>query len=228
MIARPFLIVAMILFSFSLHAQKPDFVIFGGAQATSAKYTIQNVKQPSEARYGPMAGLALKIPFENNLYFFPAVYYSRKGYEVAFNRFVSPPSDKALNNKTSIHTVELAPLFQIDLAKSQAHPFVRFGISADFVFGGTENFDTSANGSGTVTRPMVFSFGDYGRITASANFHLGYEFQNGLMLFAHYTHGLGDANNADGGPSILHRVTGLSLGWRFIKNPNIIDTRVKE
>jgi hypothetical protein len=60
---------------------------------------------------------------------------------------------------------------------------------------------------------MVFSFGDYGRISASANLHVGYQAKQGLMVFAFYNLGIGSMNNADNGPRILHRIGGLAVGW---------------
>lgn len=165
-----------------------------------------------------MAGAGLKVAFENQLYFFPSVYFSRKGYKVDFNRFAFPPGEEAKNNNTSINTIEIAPLLQFDLSKNASHPFVRFGFSADYAFSGKERFDTRTSGA-IIERDMVFSFGDYGRYTASANLHFGYEFQNGLNVFAHTTHGLGSLNNADGGPRIVHRIYGISLGWCPLNNP---------
>lgn len=204
---------------------KPDWVVFAGGQTTTAKYRIDNQKQPNGFKYGAMGGVALKVQVDNNIYFFPAVYYSKKGYTVKFNRFSSPPGKAANNNNTSIHTIEIAPLVQIDLSKEEAHPFVRLGPAIDFAFAGREQFDTTG---GRVNRSMVFSFGDYGRITASLNIHIGYEFQNGLMIFGHYAHGMGNMNNTDGGPNIVHRVAGISIGWRFIRDPLVMDTRVRE
>ena len=213
-------------FSIIVYAQgKPDWVVFAGAQATSVEYRIDDVIQPNSYKYGAMGGVALKVPFENRLYFFPALYYSKKGYKVDFNRFSFPPGPEAKNNNTNIHTIEFSPMLHLDLTKNESHPFVRFGPAVDFAFSGTEQFDTTG---GRVKRPMVFSFGDYGRITASLNIHLGYEFKSGLMIFGHYAHGLGDMNNADGGPYIVHRVAGISIGWRFIRNPLVMDTRVRE
>jgi len=223
---RILLISFCILHVFFVQAQgKPDWVVFSGAQATSVEYRIDDVKQPNGYKYGAMGGLALKVPFENKLFFFPAAYYSKKGYTVDFNRFSFPPGAAAKNNSTDIHTIELSPMLHLDLGKSESHAFVRLGPAVDFAFAGTEQFDTVG---GRVKRPMVFSFGDYGRITASMNLHLGYEHRSGFMIFAFYAHGLGDMNNADGGPHIVHRIAGLSLGWRFIRDPLVMDTRVRE
>ena len=190
---------------------------FAGGQATSARYTISDTKQPTDHKYGFMAGFGAKVPFDNGFYFFPAVYYSLKGYKVSFNKPSFPPTEEAKNNNTTIHTIEIAPLFQVDLGKKPNHFFVRFGPSVDYAISGKETFDTvSTSGqAGSVKRAMVFSFGDYGRFTAAGNLHLGYETQRGLMVYAYYGLGIGSMNNADYGPSILHRIAGVSVGWYF-------------
>ncbi len=226
MIFKIKLAVIFLFISLSAVSQgKPEWVVFAGAQTTSAKYRIFDSKQPTRYKYGAIGGVALMVPFENRLYFFPSVYYSKKGYIVQLNRPSSPPDSSAINNKTSIHTIEIAPMFHIKLGKNEAHPFVRIGVAIDFAFAGYEKFDTIG---GSVSRPMIFSFGDYGRFTNSANIHLGYQFSNGFNLFAFYTHGMGNMNNSDGGPNIVHRIAGLSVGWHFKRNPLVFDTRVKE
>ena len=210
------LTILVIISYFSAHTQV-RFAAYAGPQATSAHYLVNEKKQPNSWKFGAMAGVSVKVPFDNQLYFFPSVYYSLKGYKVTLNDPSFPPTQFAKNNNTTLHTVAIAPLFQIDFTKTASHPFIRFGPSVDFAFSGKESFDTvSRTGvSGAVNRPMVFSFGDYGRITAQGVVHLGYETESGLMLFAFYEHGFGSLNNADGGPRILHRIAGVSVGWMF-------------
>jgi len=193
------------------------FAVYAGPQATTANYKVKEQKQPTSWKYGAMAGVSVKVPFDKQLFFFPSIYYSLKGYKVTLNNPSFPPTEFAKNNNTTIHTIEIAPMFQVDITKKPAHPFVRFGPAVDFAFSGKEKFDTVSRtgGVGTVERPMIFSFGDYGRFTAQANIHVGYETDNHLMFFAFYEHGFGSLNNADGGPRILHRIVGISVGWLF-------------
>jgi hypothetical protein len=198
------------------HSQVP-VAVFAGAQGTSAHYTINDTKQPTDHKYGFMAGFGAKVPFDNGFYFFPSIYYSRKGYKVSFNMPSVPPTEVAKNNDVTVHTIEIAPLFQVDLSKRPDHFFVRFGPAIDYAISGTEKFDTvSTSGQmGSIKRSMVFSFGDYGRYTAAGNLHVGYETSRGLMVFAYYGLGIASMNNADYGPAILHRIAGISLGWYF-------------
>ena len=191
--------------------------VFGGGQLTSAKYLIEDREQSTHSKPGFMLGAGLKVPFENKLSFFPAVYYSLKGYKVDFNAQAFPPAKNALNNNTTIHSIEIAPLLQFDFSKNPSHFFFRLGPSIDVVMSGKESFDTlnTMGARETVNREMKFSYINYGKISAALNGHIGYQAANRLMIFAHYAHGIGSMNNADYGPRIVHRIYGISLGWLF-------------
>jgi hypothetical protein len=195
------------------------FSLYAGPQVNSVNYSVRGREQDADPKPGLMAGLGLKAHFEGRLYFHPSVYYSLKGYRVTLADSAFPPTQLALNNNVTIHTIELAPLFQVDLSSKPSHAFLRFGPSVDIAFAGTEEFDTlsSAGVIGTLKRPMNFDFIAYGRFTASAHIHLGYESRRGWMVFAHYAHGIGNRNNGDFGPRILHRVLGISAGWYFAR-----------
>ena len=191
------------------------FVIFAGPQTTFAKYSIDGVKQSVQHKQGFQAGFGLKIPFDNQLFFAPAGFYSLKGYKVKFNRFSYPPDTAAINNNTTIHTFELAVMLQVDIGKEPGHFFVKSGISLDGQLSGKEKFNLKTGES--VNRKMVFSFGEYGYVGANLLVQFGFETKGGLMIFAQYTHGAGSINNADGGPQIKHRVFGISIGKYFSK-----------
>jgi hypothetical protein len=187
-----------------------QFGLFGGPQVTSSKYVINGKKQPGTQKYGFQLGGSLKVPFENKLYFSPAMFYSLKGYKVKFNQHSYFPDSLAVDNNTTIHTFELAPLLQYDFSDHPGHFFVRFGPSIDFQISGKEKYNRSDRT--TVDRKMGFSFTQYGRYAASFITQLGYETKDGLLLFAQYSHGIGSMTNADGGPGIWHRVVGISIG----------------
>jgi hypothetical protein len=188
--------------------------IFAGPQITSSKYTINNKKQPVTNKYGFHLGANLKVPFENKLYFSPAVFYSMKGYKVKFNQPSFPPDSLAIDNNTTIHTVELAALLQYDFSSRANHFFLKFGPSLDIQLSGKEKFNRNGNGNGNsiVDQKMVFSFTKYGRFGANMHLQFGYETSKGLLLSGQYSHGIGSINNADFGPRILHRVWGISIG----------------
>ena len=209
-------VTLLFIFSFFISHAQPDVVIFGGPQFTSAQYKVKEVKQPTSFKPGFMAGVAMKVPFDNNIYFYPSVFYSLKGYKVTLNDPSFPPTELAINNNTSIHTIEICPLLQIDFSMKPTHFFMRLGPSVDFALSGNEKFDTLDinNNPGRVSRPMIFSFADYGRITASGNLHFGYE-GGQWMVFGFYQHGIGSMNNADFGPAILHRIAGMAFAWKL-------------
>ena len=186
---------------------------FGGPQISTAKYRVNSIKQATGNKYGFQLGAAVKVPFENNLYFVPSVFYSLKGYEVTLNQMSVPPDSLAIDNDTRIHTLELAALVQYDFNKTPNHFFVKFGPSIDVQLFGKEKFNRSNHT--VIEQDMVFSFTKYGRFAANLLVHFGYETKSGLLVFAHYGHGIGDMNNADFGPAIWHRVYGVSFGKYF-------------
>lgn len=187
--------------------------VFAGPQMTSANYFIAGNKQSATGKFGFQAGATCKIPFETNLYFSPAAFYSLKGYKVNFDGISFPPDSLAINNNTTLHTFELAVLLQYNLGKKPNHFFIKAGPSLDFQLSGNEKFDRSDNT--TVDRPMNFSFISYGRYAANILLHFGFETQKGLIIFGQYTHGIGSINNKDEGPRILHNALGISIGKYF-------------
>ena len=216
----------VILFNTPVFSQV-TYGIFGGPQLTTAKYKVQDVHQPTEFKLGAQLGATMKIPFDNRLYFGPAIYYSMKGYKVKLNKPSFPPAESAINNETTLHTLEIAPLLHLDFSNQPNHFFVKFGPAIDIAFSGKEKFDT-LGGSAPIERSMHFAYTEYGRFTAQAIVHFGYETEKGLFAFLHYAEGLGGLNNADDGPVIKHRIVGISVGWFFNRNRNLIDTKVKE
>lgn len=211
---KKILIIIVLLNCYNCFAQT-QFSIFAGPQAVSARYMVNDTKQPNQYKFGMEAGVSWKIPFEVNLFFAPAVYYSMKGYKVTLNDAAFPPSLFAKNNDVRIHAFDIAPLLQYDFDVHPSHFFISIGPAVDFIFSGKEKFDLSTGE--TISRKMSFTFGDYGRFTSNVIAHFGYESLAGFIIFAHYTYGLGSLNNADGGPRIKHRIFGLSAGKYLTK-----------
>lgn len=202
-----------------------QFGVFGGPQTTSASYTVQSVKQKTSFKGGFILGAGLKVPFENQLFFAPSIYYSMKGYKVAFNRFVYPPDSFAVDNNTTFHSVETAALLQFDFSTRPDHFFIKIGPSLDFQLFGKEKFNTD---QGFVDRKIEFGYTKYGRYSANMHLQFGYEMSNGFFFQGNYSHGLANISNKDGGPRIRHRVFGITLG-KFLGNSKIVvDTRNKE
>lgn len=223
---KVFLFVSILFVSLAANSQV-EVGIFAGPQATTSRYYVFNQKQKSEYKFGAMAGVNLKVPFDKNLFFAPAVFYSMKGYKVVFKDFAYPPDTAAKDNNTTINTVELAALLQYDLGKDPSHAFIKFGPSLDFHLFGKEKFNLK-NGT-AVDRSMKFSFdGDYGHFSANLLFQLGYETGSGFFVFGQFTHGLASTSNAEYGPRIYHRAFGVSLGKYLNRKKIVIDTRNKE
>ncbi len=207
-------------------SSQAEFGIFAGPQMMTARYDISGTKQKTEYKYGFQLGGMMKVPFEGNLYFAPAAFYSMKGYKVTYSKFVYPPDPAAIDNDVTLHNFEIAALLQYDFSNAPGHFFIKAGPSIETQLLGKEKFN-KINGE-QVSRNMKFSFADYGRFGASLLGHFGYETESGLTIFAHYTFGVGSISNTDGGPSIRHRAFGISIGKFFGRKKIVIDTRNKE
>lgn len=187
--------------------------IFAGPQLTTARYQIGEVSQPTSQKIGLQAGYMLKVPFDNQLFFAPAAFYSLKGYKVRFNQPSYPPDTAAVDNNTTIHTLELAVMLQYDFSTRPDHLFLKSGITLDGQLFGNETYHLR-NGK-EVSEKMKFSFGEYGYAGSNFLVILGYETAGGFTVFGQYSLGLGNLSNADGGPQIHHRGFSLSVGRYF-------------
>lgn len=215
----------ILLLSFTADSQV-EYGIFAGPQITDVRYLINEKTQSSSMKVGVNAGVQLKVPFEGRLSFAPSIMYNMRGYKVKFNAPSFPPDLSAIDNNTQFHTVELGFLLQHDFTSNSAHYFIRFGPSLDFALFGNEKFNTNMNTK--VDRAMKFSFADYGHYLASAIAQFGYEAQNGLFFYAYYNYSLTSMNNADNGPTIYNRATGISIGKYLKRNKVVIDTKNKQ
>src|SRR5438045_532117 len=158
---------------------------FAGPQTSTARYTIRDVKQSTEFKYGFSAGMGMKVDFENRLYFFPAISYSNTGYKVKFNRPASPPDSSAKDNNTSINQVDVDVQLQFDLGNQPNHFFLRVGTSFNIIVSGKEKFHL--NTGETINRNMKLGlYGPYGRLLVSFVTALGYETSSGFYVNLQY------------------------------------------
>jgi hypothetical protein len=217
MMKQAFMSSLCLLLLLSASGQTTGHSIFAGAQTTTAHYVVYGRPQQTSSKWGGQAGFTFKIPFEGQLFFTPSFYYSGKGFTVDLADTASMPGINVVRNDVSVHTVEIAPLFQLQLGKKRGHLFVAFGPSVDIAISGTEKRGLS--GGTTVKKSMAFGSSSYGRLTAAALVRLGLETRSGFFFFGHYSYGLGSLNNADYGPSITHRIAGLSIGTSLHRKP---------
>ena len=223
---KRYTLAVLVLLTASFAHSQVAIGFFAGPQATTSKYLINNEEQKTEFKYGFQAGMNMKIPFENRLFFTPAIFYSMKGYKVKYTQFLFPPSVTAVDNNTSMHTVELAALLQYDFGTGPGNFYIKVGPSLDFQLFGKESFRLM-DGE-TVNRNIRYSYTEYGRYAANMLMQAGFETAGGLMIFGQYSHGMGSLNNADNGPKIKHRVYGLSIGHYLNRKKIVIDTRNRE
>jgi hypothetical protein len=213
---KKIIVFSVALFSLSICYAQVELGIFAGPHASSAIYSIKNVKQSTDFKYGFHIGAACKIPFETNLSFLPAISYKMMGYKVEFNRPSFPPDLLAKDNNTRFHEVDIDLLLQYDFGKKASHFFLRAGPSFDFILFGKENFNLLTGEH--VDQNMKFSVtGYYGRYIASVAGQFGFETADGYTISAHYLQHLISMNNQDEGPSIRNRMIGITFG-KFFKS----------
>ncbi|RYY88383.1 MAG: PorT family protein [Chitinophagaceae bacterium] len=204
------------LLAHSASAQKTDFGFLAGPQYTNSTYSLRGQQQPTKGKPGGHIGAIARIPFEGRLFFTPSFYYTLKGFSVVLSDTSSNPGIDAVANDLRIHAMELSPLFTIYIGRATDHgPYVQFGPSLDMNFAGREHI-TLKNGN-TVDRSMSFSGQGYSRLTPSVVFRIGAQTPKGFFVNAHILQGIGSLNNNDYGPSIRHRVFGLSVGKFFLR-----------
>lgn len=223
---KPFVLIISVLLVHLTAFSQVQFNVFGGPQLTSASYAVKSVKQNTSFKTGFQLGAGLKVPFDTRLFFAPAAFYSMKGYKVKYSLGAYPPDSFATDNNTLFHTFELGFLLQYDFNDKPSHWFIKLGPTLDFQLFGNEKFNSTQ--AGFVDRKLPFGFDKYGHFSANALLQLGYETKSGFFIFGQYSHGLGNVNNADLGPSIRHKSVGISIG-KFLGSTKIeMDTRNKE
>lgn len=187
--------------------------IFGGIRANTARYTIRNVKQKTSMTPGGQLGIGLKIPFDVNLYFTPAIFYSMQGYKVDYKSPSFPPDVLAINNNVRFHALDIAPLLQYELGKGETHYFIKGGPSLEFSVAGTEKFDLQTGQH--ISRPMKYGREDYGHYLASFLLQFGYERNGHYSIFLEYSRELGTMVNTTGGPEVKPRGLSLSISKKI-------------
>lgn len=185
----------------------------GGYNFTLAQFTT-NKKLPANSFHGGYAGLLLKVPFDNRLFFVPQLDISYRGMttdSLQANQF----------SKISEFHVRVMPLFEIDFK----HPdrkgntfFVQFGPSLGFGFTGKQ-VKQDANNQPVKTK-LKYGYQAYGRYDAHWHTGIGYETNKGFRLLAEYALGLGNMINTEDGPSLKYNTISIGIGWFFgKKNP---------
>ena len=106
---KKIVIYSVTLFCYVNATAQSQLGVFGGLHGSSALYTIKNVKQPTDFKFGFQLGVNYKIPFENRLTFVPALSYSMMGYKVTFNQPSYPPDLLAKDNDTRMHEIDVDP-----------------------------------------------------------------------------------------------------------------------
>ena len=180
--------------------------IKGGYNYSLSTYNT-NKKLPTNAVHGGYAGLMLKVPFDNRLFFVPQIDASYRGFS----------TDSLQRNVYSsikeVH-IRVQPLLQLNFKHPESKSntlFVQFGPSVGFGMWGRETKQDNANLPSEAN--LRYGFKYYGRYDANWHTGIGYETTNGLRFLLEYAHGLGGMINTDDGPSLKYRNLSIGIGY---------------
>lgn len=180
--------------------------IKGGYNYSLSTYTT-NKKLPVKAVHGGYAGIMLKIPFENRLFFAPQIDVSYRGMQ-------TDSLQKDVYSSIKEFHLRVQPLLQLNFKHPETKSntlFVQFGPSIGFGMTGRQIKQDNANTP--VSAPLRYGFKYYGRYDANWHTGIGYETTKGLRFLLEYAHGLGDMINTDNGPSLKYRNISIGIGY---------------
>jgi len=188
-----------------------EFGIFGGANASTASYSIKGHEQITKYKYGFHLGVGYKIPFDNHLFFSPAIILRTLGYKVAFNQPSFPPDLLASDNNTTFKEADVDILLQYDLSKKSHTFFFKAGPSFNFILFGKEKYNLVTGEY--VNRSMKFSvINGYSRYNVSAVVQFGFQTATGFVVYANYMHELLSMDNEEQGPTIQNSLMSITVG----------------
>jgi len=211
MLGKLFVSIVFLIVSRCVCIGQATVSFFAGPQLSTAQYLVQNFRQSTDFKFGFRAGVGMKVNFENNLYFFPALSFSKTGYKATFNRLSFPPDSSAKNNDASISQADVDLHLQYDIGDEPNHIYFKAGPTFNFTITGKEKFRVTTGE--TVSRTMKFGlYESYSRVMVAFSSMIGYEAESGFYIHLRYDHGLTSMNNADNGPQIYQRVFGVNVG----------------
>lgn len=205
------LLLTFVLFFISqlLNAQDQGAIHLGFRAGYN--YGLSVYKAPAKintnAVHGGYAGVQMKIPFDNHLFFAPQVDVNYRGMTI------ETPVVNQYSRVTEFQ-LRVAPLLQIDFAAPGENTlFLQFGPSVGF---GIKGNQTKQDGSNNPVKSVLkYGYQAYGRYDANAHLGLGYETTGGFRILAEYVYGLGNMINTEFGPELKYRTLSLGVGFRL-------------
>ncbi len=204
------LFTACILFAATTSSQTLGKIYYGmkgGYNYSLASYTAAE----TTGSHGGYAGIMMKIPFDNRLFFAPQIDFNYRGMKAK-----TLPANE-LSKVTELQ-IRVMPVVQIDFKhpdKNENTLFIMLGPSLGFGVAGNQ-IKQDQNGT-PVEGKLKYGFQDYGQYDASWHTGLGYETSNGLRVLVEYALGLSNMMNRDGGPSIRFHTISAGVGYWFGK-----------
>jgi hypothetical protein len=164
-------------------------------------------KLPGKPVHGGYAGVQLKIPFDNHLFFAPQMDVNYRGMTLK-----QPAANEY--SKITEFQLRLAPLLQVDFGTPDKNTyFLQFGPSIGFGIKGKQTRQDGNNNP--LQKNLTYGYQAYGRYDASAHLGLGYETAAGFRLLAEYVHGISNMINTEFGPNLKYSSISLGIGFRL-------------
>lgn len=191
--------------SFAQSLGKIEYGIKGGYSHVFSDFSAAK----TEGFSGGYAGLMMKIPFDNRLFFNPQIDFNYRGMK-------TNALPAGTYSKLSEVQFRLMPVVQIDFkhpSQNENSMFIMTGPSLGFGLTGKQ---TKQDGNGVpVNADLKYGFQYYGRYDASWHAGLGYETTSGLRILVDYTYGFGNMINTDNAPSLRYHTVSAGIGYWF-------------
>lgn len=209
---RILLLTALCAFTLKPAAQDFEKSIPGLRLGYSANRALYKTPETQNSRWvhGAYAGLQIKIPFDNRLYFKPFIDVHYRGMEL---ETALPDQYRKIEEVQ----IRVAPLLHLQISGEKNKPggwFVHAGPSIGFGVWGRQTRQDGNNNA--VTQNLKYGFQSYGRYDFTIHVGLGYETRGGLQLHADYNHGMSNMINTEFGPLLKFRYLsgGISIPLR--------------
>ncbi len=191
--------------SFSQSLGKIEYGIKGGYSHVFSKFSAAETKGVS----GGYAGVMMKIPFDNRLFFNPQIDFNYRGMQ-------SNALPAGTYSKLNEIQFRLMPVVQIDFkhpSQNENTMFIMTGPSLGFGLIGKQ---TKQDGAAVPTNAKLkYGYQHYGQYDASWHAGLGYETTSGLRILVDYTYGFGNMINTDDAPSLRYHTFSAGIGYWF-------------
>jgi hypothetical protein len=208
-------VVTLVVLVKMLQAQV-SYSIFAGynANTTAYKTNVYGSRVNTSITSGFHAGVFRKFEIENPIVFATGLTFINKGY------IVNTKTTDSAKLQSSYYSIEIPALLQWNIGKSERiKPYVTFGPSLGYSFGG-KNKITNAAGN-TATSNKAYGNQLYSHYEASLNLFVGVQTAKGLFVETRFLNSLANIWNQDNSAVIKPKSLLLTVGYTFGKRKKL-------